>query len=255
LDYLPIEESQKIRQEQKKIFWDLVQKHFEYLVSVFNESDKDRLLKLEIEKWEYIFFPEIRIERKPPLGLDMSKFGGFDLLYEKQFIRKDIDFSLIKYNANPTLTGAILPASVYATAKYLDWLKEKLSEEQVNEKESSIQQAEEKSEKNFPTKLIQNEYAIAYIFDMLASDQFVPTNPTEGGYNKKELIRIGYERYQLDRNKDSFYRAVKYVLTFDLNKKTDLLSISQRWVEVLKALSKHWDTTEQYLILKNLIGE
>jgi hypothetical protein len=48
LDYLPIEESQKIRQEQKKIFWDLVQKHFEYLVSVFNESDKDRLLKLEI---------------------------------------------------------------------------------------------------------------------------------------------------------------------------------------------------------------
>jgi hypothetical protein len=171
LDYLPIEESQKIRQEQKKIFWDLVQNHFEYLVSVFNESDKDRLLKLEIEKWEYIFFPEIRIERKPPLGLDMSKFGGFDLLYEKQFIRNDIDFSLIKYNlyekqfigndidfslikyynANPTLTGAILPASVYATAKYLDWLKEKLSEEQVNENLNQPQPTATKTEQETPT--------------------------------------------------------------------------------------------------------
>jgi hypothetical protein len=120
---------------------------------------------------EYIFFPEIRIERKPPLGLDMSKFGGFDLLYEKQFIRNDIDFSLIKYNlyekqfigndidfslikyynANPTLTGAILPASVYATAKYLDWLKEKLSEEQVNENLSPTQPTATKTEQETPT--------------------------------------------------------------------------------------------------------
>lgn len=142
-NYLPIKELGKIRTEQERIFWDCVQIHLNSLKCKFTElakqsGNKDRLLKVEIDKWEYIFFPETQNGRKPPLGLDISKFRGFDFFYEKLFIRRDFDFSGIDYNEVPTLTIANVPASIYAKAQYLEWLKEKLNEKPDNKPLNTI---------------------------------------------------------------------------------------------------------------------
>ncbi len=104
-------------------------------------------------------------------------------------------------------------------------------------------------------KFIANEYALAYIFDLYVNGKQIPVNRTDGGYNKKELKQIGFELYQIDKMKDTFYRAVKKVLTYDLNKQKHLALISQNWLEAVKTLSKDWNKTQQYLIDKKLIGE
>lgn len=118
------------------------------------------------------------------------------------------------------------------------------------------QQAETKTEQETPKKFTANEYALTYIFDLYANGKQIPTNKTEGGYNKKVLIQTGIELYQFDEKKDTFYRAVKNVAEkFDLNKKQDLINISQSWIEAVKTLSKDWNKTEKYLKEKKLIGE
>ncbi len=118
------------------------------------------------------------------------------------------------------------------------------------------QQTETKTEQETPKKFTANEYALTYIFDLYANGKQIPTNKTEGGYNKKALIQIGIVLYQFDEKKDTFYRAVKNVAEkFDLNKKQDLINISQSWIEAVKTLSKNWNKTEKYLKEKKLIGE
>jgi hypothetical protein len=61
--------------------------------------------------------------------------------------------------------------------------------------------------------------------------------------------------YQLDKDKDTFYRSVLKIVKFDLNNKQDLGNISLRWLDAVKTLSKDWSKTHQYLIDKKLIGE
>ena len=58
-----------------------------------------------------------------------------------------------------------------------------------------------------------------------------------------------------DKAPDTFYRAVKKVLNYDLNKPTDLLNISKDWLNAVRNLSPDWKTTEQYLKNKELIKE
>jgi len=115
------------------------------------------------------------------------------------------------------------------------------------------QQTETKTEQ--PKKFIANEFALAYIFDLFATGKQIPINRTEGGYNKKELIEKGVELYQFDKKKDTFYRAVKHVASFDLNNKQYLEQISKNWVEAVSELSKDWCKTKEYLIEKELIRE
>lgn len=117
------------------------------------------------------------------------------------------------------------------------------------------QQPETETEQETPKKFKANEYALAYIFDLYATGKQIPENITEGGYNKKELMKKGVELYQYGKNKDTFYRAVKHVVTFDLNNKQYLEQISKRWVESVRELSKDWSKTKEYLIEKKLIGE
>ncbi|MBS1760928.1 MAG: hypothetical protein JST23_12465 [Bacteroidetes bacterium] len=117
------------------------------------------------------------------------------------------------------------------------------------------QQTETKTEQETPKKNIANEYALAYIFDLYANGKQIPVNRIDGGYDKKELIKKGNELYQFDKEKDTFYRAVKHVAKFDLNKQQDLANISQSWIESVKRLSNDWNSTEKYLKEKKLIGE
>jgi hypothetical protein len=117
-------------------------------------------------------------------------------------------------------------------------------------------QSEKQTEQAKPVKFTQNEYALAYIIDLYADGKQIPTSRVEGGFAKKELIKIGFDLYGLDKVKDSFYKAVKTVRTkFDLNSQQDLEHISKDWLNAVKTLSKNWSKAKKYLIQKKLIGE
>jgi hypothetical protein len=99
-----------------------------------------------------------------------------------------------------------------------------------------------------------NENALAYIFDLYADGMPIPQNEIDGGYTKKGITKDGIEMYQFENN-DSFYRAVRKVANYDLNKVQHLENISKRWLDAIKKISKNWIKVEKYLRSKELIGE
>lgn len=106
-----------------------------------------------------------------------------------------------------------------------------------------------------PIKYGANEYALTYIFDLCAIGQRVPTNRIEGSFDAKKIKKDASKFPTYDKAPDTFYRAVKYVLQYDLNKPTDLQNISKDWLNAVRNLSTNWVTTEQYLKDKKLIEE
>jgi len=100
-----------------------------------------------------------------------------------------------------------------------------------------------------------DEYALAYIFDLYAEGKQVPKNRIEGGLSAKKIKDDSTLFSSYDKTPDGFYRAVKKVLTYDLNKPKDLQNISNDWYNAIKVLSNNWALTEQYLKDKNLIKE
>lgn len=119
---------------------------------------------------------------------------------------------------------------------------------------STPQQAEPEPAKtliNSLPKYTAKEFALAYIFDKHAKKELPPTNPIEGGLAKKIIKEEKPE--DCPQQPDTFYRAVKKVLEYDLNNEKDLKYISNRWLDAVKKLSKDWQQTEQYLKDKDLI--
>lgn len=109
--------------------------------------------------------------------------------------------------------------------------------------------------KQKPIKYGANEYALTYIFDLYAIGQQVPKNRIEGSFDAKKIKQDASKFPMYDKAPDTFYRAVKSVLEYDLNKPTDLQNISKDWLNAVRNLSTNWVITEQYLKNKNLIGE
>src|SRR5574344_2059789 len=109
--------------------------------------------------------------------------------------------------------------------------------------------------KQKPIKYGANESALTYIFDLYAIGQQVPINRIEGGFDAKKIYQDASKFPMYDKAPDTFYRAVKSVLEYDLNKPTDLQNISKDWLNAVRNLSTNWVITEQYLKDKNLIGE
>ena len=106
-----------------------------------------------------------------------------------------------------------------------------------------------------PIKYGAKEYALTYIFDLYAIGQRVPINRIEGCFDAKKIKDDASKFPKYDKAPDTFYRAVKSVLEYDLNKPTDLQNISKDWLNAVRNLSTNWVITEQYLKDKNLIGE
>jgi hypothetical protein len=130
---LPYAELEKIRAEQRRIYWESVEGYFKMYCHQFEtlfdvSGNKARLLKTEIEKYEYIFFPDKRVNMRLPIGLNMSEFGGFDYWYQQEFVLQNIDFTCIEFNEFPMLINSRGKTKAYARAKYLDWLIKKLSQ-------------------------------------------------------------------------------------------------------------------------------
>jgi hypothetical protein len=109
--------------------------------------------------------------------------------------------------------------------------------------------------KQKPIKYGANEYALTYIFDLYAIGRQVPTNRVEGSFDAKKIKQDASIFPNYDKAPDTFYRAVKFVLKYDLNKPTDLQNISKDWLNAVRNLSNNWVTTEQYLKNKRLIEE
>ena len=109
--------------------------------------------------------------------------------------------------------------------------------------------------KQKPIKYGAKEYALTYIFDLYAIGQQVPINRIEGSFDAKKIKQDASKFPMYDKAPDTFYRAVKSVLEYDLSKPTDLQNISKDWLNAVRNLSTNWVITEQYLKDKNLIGE
>ncbi len=109
--------------------------------------------------------------------------------------------------------------------------------------------------KQKPIKYGAKEYALTYIFDLYAIGQQVPINRIEGSFDAKKIKQDASKFSNYDKAPDTFYRAVKDVLKYDLNKPTDLQNISKDWLNAVRNLSTNWVTTEQYLKGKKLIEE
>jgi hypothetical protein len=163
--YLPYDELKTIRAEQERIYFESVEGYFnmfckEYEIKFHKSEDKKRLLKTEIEKLEYIFFPEKRANSPIPVGLNMADFGGYDFNYQQEFVLQNIDFSTIEFNENPMLINSRVRTAAYARAKYLNWLKEKLPVKLKTNTESQIQKENNlpiPPKKTFPEYLIHND--------------------------------------------------------------------------------------------------
>jgi hypothetical protein len=96
------------------------------------------------------------------------------------------------------------------------------------------------------------EYALTYLFELDVSGQQVPINPTEGTIYKKELMKIGVNRYKLKG--DTFYRKVKDIKEkFDINKPQHLEQISKDWLFAVQNICTDWDGLSKYLKNKKLI--
>jgi len=106
-----------------------------------------------------------------------------------------------------------------------------------------------------PIKYGAKEYALTYIFDLYAIGKQVPINRIEGSFDAKKIKQDASKFPTYDKAPDTFYRAVKSVLEYDLNKPTDLKNISKDWLNAVRNLSTNWAKTEQYLKDKKLIGE
>jgi hypothetical protein len=106
-----------------------------------------------------------------------------------------------------------------------------------------------------PIKYGAKEYALTYIFDLYATGKQVPINRIEGSLDAKKIKQDVSKFPMYDKAPDTFYRAVKSVLEYDLNKPTDLQNISKDWLNAVRNLSTNWVITERYLKDKNLIGE
>lgn len=205
-----------------------------------------------VEEWAENNFDSI-------ISIDMF-FDDFLKSNRNLSIKEGLDIlSLLKIGVKSNIKNPILENDIKVNKYFYQRIKDmeqmlklsKYSESDNLDNESLIPQPINQPKS---LKYKADEYALAYVFDLWAQGKQVPSNRIEGGYNAKELKRIGANYYKF-KKPDTFYRAVRKVLTYDLNKTQYLESISKDWYNAVKKLSKNWVITEQYLRDKNLTGE
>jgi hypothetical protein len=63
----------------------------------------------------------------------MAAYGGYDVIYEQEFLKRKFDFSNIEFNEYPMLINSKARAAAFARAKYFHWLKSEYSENNRSE--------------------------------------------------------------------------------------------------------------------------
>jgi hypothetical protein len=90
----------------------------------------------------------------------MADFGGYDFVYQQEFVLQNIDFSTIEFKEEPMYINSRGRTAAYARAKYLNWLKEKLPVQLKTNPESQIQKENSlpiPPKKTFAEYLIHND--------------------------------------------------------------------------------------------------
>jgi hypothetical protein len=250
-DILRIKETQKeIFQEQQK---ELLEKFKKVFLERYEASlDQEVYLDSEVNQCIDIMYGNIPFSAFVTFNHWEIVIEYNDLMDIQQYINRNIVKGLeLEYNfihsPNCKYNNVNkIPYQVYAHVvwNYFKWIENKFPLLPQSElKEGIIPQS----------KFIVNEYALAFIFDLYANGGQIPKNSVEGGYNAKQLKKIGIEKYDLVG--DTFYRSVKKVANYDLNKVQDLNNISKRWLEALKKLSCDWDCVSKYLKGKGLLED
>lgn len=111
-----------------------------------------------------------------------------------------------------------------------------------------------KAAQKIETQFTAKEYALAYIFDLYSKGKQVPTNRTDdAGLDAKYLKSIGSEKTKNNHKGDTFYRAVKDVITYDLNNEKSLKQISTGWLSAILNISDNNTEIIEYLDKQHLM--
>lgn len=127
-DILSKDEFMKIDKKCKEIYWQKVNDAFGRMKQRFNvrlskSRDKERLVNIEIEKYEYLFFPEKRKNKPCPPQFNSTLFLGYDNLYNKLIVEGEQDYSIINNSRITIGAGDLHHIKVETYAKFLEWLK------------------------------------------------------------------------------------------------------------------------------------
>ncbi len=110
------------------------------------------------------------------------------------------------------------------------------------------------TEKNIQStkKYTAKEVALSYILETYSKCERLPINRVDGGYDQKRIYKIG-EAKGLKGN--TFMKAIRDVVKFDINKESELQKISKDWYDAAIELSENPELIKTYLQQKGLQKE
>ena len=110
------------------------------------------------------------------------------------------------------------------------------------------------TEKNIQStkKYTAKEVALSYILETYSKSERLPINRVDGGYDQKRIYKIG-EAKGLKGN--TFMKAVRDVVKYDINKESELQKISKDWYDAAIELSENPELIKTYLQQRGLQKE
>ena len=93
-------------------------------------------------------------------------------------------------------------------------------------------------------KYTAKETALAYILDTYSKGQQLPINRIDGGFDQKQIYLIGESK---GWKGNTFMKAIREVKKYDLNKVSDLQTISKDWYNAVLELSENKEQLKAFL--------
>lgn len=110
------------------------------------------------------------------------------------------------------------------------------------------------TEKNIQStkKYTAKEVALSYILETYSKGERLPINRVDGGYDQQRIYKIGEAK---GWKGNTFMKAVRDVVKFDINKESELQKISKDWYDAVIELSENPELIKTYLQQKGLQKE
>ena len=110
------------------------------------------------------------------------------------------------------------------------------------------------TEKNIQStkKYTAKEVALSYILETYSKSERLPINRVDGGYDQKRIYKIGEAK---GWKGNTFMKAVRDVVKYDINKESELQKISKDWYDAAIELSENPELIKTYLQQRGLQKE
>ena len=110
------------------------------------------------------------------------------------------------------------------------------------------------TEKNIQStkKYTAKEVALSYILETYSKGERLPINRVDGGFDQKKIYKIGEAK---GWKGNTFMKAIRDVIKFDINKESELQKISKDWYDAVIELSENPELIKTYLQQKGLQKE